>query len=1279
MGSSSDPESLGTLDTLKDSSFLAHFELRGKLGEGGMGVVYEVYDRERNHKVALKTLRRFSADDLLRFKKEFRSLQDLEHPNLVGLGELYEASGQWFFTMELIEGLDLLEYVQWPTRTAFTRSKPHGDDDPTLPDSSAAGAVTRGTRIDYDEGRLRSCLVQLTQGLSALHAAGKIHRDVKPSNVRVTPSGRLVLLDFGLVTETVKLDSWSDDRLVGTVAYMAPEQALSKPVEPAADWYAMGVVLYEALTGELPFDGSLMEVLLHKQQRKPALPSSLRPGIPDDLNRLCMDLLAIEPGARPCAAEILARLGAESGTRDDALLSSSLTQAAPFVGRVAELSQLHQAFEDARAGAAVTLVTGDSGVGKSALVKRFTDEVTKNDESVIVLAGACFERELLPYKAFDGIIDKLSRYLSSLDAAFVAKQLPLQAALLGQAFPVLRLVHPIALAPEVRDVLDPQELRTRVFSALRELFARLAEQHRMVLVIDDLQWADGDSLALLREIARPPDSPRILLVATVRDRPPALDDHDTPRDPAVHAIPESIQRLGADVRHIRLGCLPHAEAQQLAGALLSQGSRSRRGRPDEDFAIAEEAQGHPLFLAELVRQTLLGSDVKKERLRLQDVLGARILELDSPARIMLHLLTIAAAPVAHQTAARAAGIELGESVRVVSALRVAHLARMTGTRRGDLIAPYHSRVREAALAQLDAETRVALHERMAIALDASGEPESEQLAFHWHGAGQLDKAATCALQAANHAHKTMAFEHEAQLYRFALDLRPWPDGDKRALQVKLGDALSNAGRGAEAVQSYREAAAGAAHAEVVVLKRRISEELMRAGYLDEGTLALKDVLSEVGIKLAATPLLALLMLLMRRLAVRLRGTRYRERDTSLIAPNRLALIDICHTCASTFGLTDIVQGADFQARNLLLSLRTGEPFRVARALLAESVYAAVAGGRETRSTRMLAAGSVVADRLSNPYLQGMVAGTEGMIANCKGQWQRAKAPLERAEEIFRSRCVGATWERDTAQQHLLWTLYYLGELKEFEFRRNLALQEARERGNLYLATGVQIGQMNQLWLFRDDPASARAELEEAMGRWTARGFHIQHFLSLYAHVRIDLYCGAGGDALRRITAAWAPFRASFLKRFQWTRIQSFELRAASALAASLSQNADRERLLQEAERDARRIARERMEWSEPMAQQFLAAVFDSRGDTEAALEALDRAVRGFEVAGMSLYAATARRRLGELKGGLEGRKTVSDADAYLLRQGITRPEKVTRMLAPGFGLPTEDTEHTEVK
>src|SRR5262249_19967722 len=280
--------------------------------------------------------------------------------------------------------------------------------------------------------------------------------------------------------------------------YMAPEQAGEEPVGPAADWYAVGVMLYQALAGRLPFEGSSMDVLGKKLTTDPSPPSEWVAGVPDDLNRLCLGLLQRTASLRPSGREVLERFArreqaAETGSPDTPPEDSAKRSLA-FIGRAAELGLLRAAFGAARKGStSAALVHGRSGMGKSALVARFLGDLRAAEPDLVVLAGRCFEQESVPYKALDGLVDVLARRLQRMPEAQVPALLPRDVATLLRLFPVLGRVPAVASAPRRAEAADPLTLRQRAFAALRELLARLGDRAPLVLFVDDLQWGDADS------------------------------------------------------------------------------------------------------------------------------------------------------------------------------------------------------------------------------------------------------------------------------------------------------------------------------------------------------------------------------------------------------------------------------------------------------------------------------------------------------------------------------------------------------------------------------------------------------------------------------------------------------------------------------------------------------------------------------------------------------------------------------------------------------------------
>jgi len=1219
-------------------------------------VVYEATDRERKGRVALKTFRPISPDAVLRLKDEFRALQDVHHPNLIRLGELIEDRGNWFFTMELIDGVDFLRHVGVRSESQGTAS-PTAEGIPTIEGDTTLNLPGRVPRLapdsKLDEPRLREALPQLVAGLDALHEVGKIHRDIKPPNVLVAHgSHRVVILDFGLVLDIARGQDLAPSQVVGTAAYMAPEQAAGAAVGPAADWYAVGVLIYEALTGQPPFVGHPMYVLAEKQQRSPPPPRELAHDAPHDLSALCMALLHPEPSARPTSRDILDQLRVRRPSPSGRHATSAHM---PFVGRGEELARLSAAFAEMRAGRSVAaIVRGESGVGKSFLVKQFIDGIAAKHPEVVVLAGRCYERESVPYKAFDGVIDELARFLTRLSDATLDELLPARVAFAAQVFPVLRTIDAIATAVRPDEAPDPQQQRTRLFAAVRELFTALAQSYRLIVVIDDLQWTCADSLTLLRELLRPPDAPPILYVATLRHTEVA---------PVAIAEIEKTAALAGRVHDLQLGALSDDAADELVARLAR---RMGVVPPVAMRAIADEARGHPLFIQELVHHVLLADGAAPGTLRLDDAIMARVARLDDGPRRVIEIVTVAGRPLPQDTIARAAHAEFEVFATDVEGLRAANLIRTSGARGADAIEPYHDRVREAVLAGLPASQRTAIHEQLALALEAIAHPDPETLAVHWRGAGKPGRAVSYALLAAEQAAAAVAFGRAARLYRLALELGLATPEERHQVTVVLADALANSGQGTAAANAYLDAADLAPPSQRSHLEQRAAEQLLRAGHINDGLTLVRTVLAGMGMHLPRTPRGALFSLLYQRAAARLRGLSYVERAEAEIAPDELERIDACWAVA-LLGFVDTLRGADFGTRHLRLALAAGEPRRLARAVAVEAVYAAnIAHGYEPRAHALLAVAERLADKSQGSYAAAFVAGATAVVEHALGHYALARAHAERGERIFRSSCTGVAWELDLVQLIALMCLGYEGDLVELGRRLGPMLTDAEERGDLFGVSSLQVLIKYRLHLLRDQPDEARRSATDAMARWTQDGFQLQHRHELFAHAEIDLYLGRGGDAHRRFEARWQALKRSLLLEAQQQRLEIFAARGRAAIAAADERGADRRALHAVAERYARRIERDQMAWANALAVLIRGGVAARQGQADRAVGLLRDAVRGFAGAGMALHAAIARRILGERLRGDEGHALIAEADAWLAAAQVKDVERTTALVAPGF-------------
>ena len=1247
-----------------DSGHLIHgggdgrFRVVRRLGEGGMGVVYEAIDRTSGERVALKTIRRSSAEAMRRFKREFRLAQDLHHPNLVQLGELFAEGQQLFFTMELIDGQDFLEWVRPMDgsghATVLSPSRASTETDPAHVSRRATTLVHHG---QLDERRLRDAFLQLSEGLVALHAANRVHRDLKPSNVRVDADGRVVILDFGLVVERDSALQSTDHHVVGTPEYMSPEQAAAKPAGPASDWYAAGVMLFEALTGRVPFHGVALTVLLEKQRTEPPSPQSIVPNLPDDLCDLCERLLRFEPTARPSGRDVIGMLGGQRPRVREATSSAPSQPAPPILGRDAEMTFLSKAASDARSAPVTVLVDGESGVGKSSLVRRFCEHVTSSDPRAVVLAGRCYERDSTPYKAFDGVIDSLTRWMARLPRDEAALLMPRRATALSRIFPTLRRVPALAMLPisPHEATLEPQELRRIAFLALRELLGAAADRGPLFLVIDDLQWGDADSLSLLAEVLRPPEAPAVLLLATTRVTVDAA------------AVPEPVKlasELPGDVRRLHVDRLAHDVARELTQVLLDAAGAPVTQRTVE--AIATDAGGHPLFIAELVRHAATARQGEASPAPLlDDVLWQRVQQLDDGARAVVQLAAVAGTPLPHEVLAEASGLSRAEFARQLSALRVANLVRTSGGRGSDHIEPYHDRVRETVLGRMGASDRSAAHRTLAIALEAAPATDPQQLASHWLASGDSARASKYAADAARKAADALAFDRAADLFELALRTCDPDDQTRGSLLADQADALANVGRSALAARSYAAAAGLSNAADALELRRRSAEQLLRSGHIDEGLAAIAAVLQSVGLRLPKARPWALVQLVFWRFLLRVRGEGVTLRDASLRAPRALIRIDTCWSVGAGLACVDTIMGACFHARALYESLREGDQFRVARSLAAEAAYLATYG--PTTAKRFDALQKRATELAGDPppaYLRAWLTVNPGFSRFFRGYFADGLKAFDRSAEIVRE-CPGSAWELAQVQFLALEALGYMGEISEVSHRIDEYLKEAAQRGDMYSRVLFRVTSGAKFSLLAlDKPDQLRRAVRESLHEWSRAGFHLVHLHCAHARCDADLYTGHRKRAWTRIEATWPAMRRSLLLFVPAIRIPALDARARCALA--MAQGArKRGPLLRKVSRWARAIASHGICWAAGLAGVLKAGVASLRGDRRRAVAELRAAIGSLEESGMALHVAVARRRLGALLGGEEGAALVSASREWMASRGIVHPDKLADVYAPG--------------
>jgi serine/threonine protein kinase/tetratricopeptide (TPR) repeat protein len=1247
--------------------------IRRSIGSGSFGMVYEAFDHDRQGVVALKTLTHMGPEALLQFKREFRALADLSHPNLVGLHELFAEEGRAYFTMELVDGEPFAAWVREEKREARTaRTSRHRTLAEGLPgripdiQSSQDAAMFQAEEMatwlsDSDRTlavpltgpglavrspeRLRAAFAQLVEGVAALHGTGKLHRDLKSNNVLVTAEGRVVILDFGLVLDLAPQDMWAlglPAKLVGTPSHMAPEQGATGVATEASDWYSVGVMLYESLTGRLPFQGTPMEIIQAKNEMDPPHASDMAAGLPEDLAGLAMDLLRRQPHLRPTAAEIRARLGREAVPELD-----PLPQRRALVGREAEMEVLQGAFDALEGGSGRTvLLHGSSGLGKTFLARRFLRGLQQDHPRALLLFGRCYEQESVPFKAVDGLIDALSQVLRLLPAQEVEALLPRHIHALAKLFPVLQQVGPVARAqarvPEIRDL---QELRRRAFGALRELLARLGESRPLVLVVDDLHWGDLDSAALLLDLLRPPDPARMLTLLCYRS-----EEEETA--PVLADLLPQLRAQDGNLTVVNLAQLTAENAGALARSLVEDPARAE--------AIVREAGGNPLFIGELARAASLapeGPDAAGPTV-FERALLSRVAALPAKSRDLLHLLAVAGYPVEWEMLRRAAGVD-PSGADPFAPLRTARLARVRGVPGRRILEAYHDRVREAVAGSLDAEVARDCHLRLAAALERSSRPDAQALAYHYEAAGLRPQAALHAAAAAREAEAALAFEQAASLYARSLALREPGDPEAAALRLSLAAALSHAGHSPKAARVYLEAAAEEAGAPARELRRRAAEEYFKSGHLAEALEVSRELLAWAGIRIPTGRLSSILSLLWSRFRLERRGYAFTPRSAGEVPAETFERLDILWAVAHGLGPYDIFRAGDVTARHLRLALDTGEPHRILEGLAHETTMLSTRGRKAAPVVQdLLARATSLAERIGTADALARTQIVAGLTALQDGRWAAAAEALEKGESML---VTGASYDFHVAQFYGLWARSIIGGWAAASRRYHDLLQAARHQGDRLMEANLRLVLGARLLLREDSPEEALRDLDEAIALLPDSAFLVSHFNHLNSRVETLLYLDRPEEAMAFLDSRRRDLDRSFLLNIQALRVTFHDLEARVELALLSRGTGGSSRRVRAL---ARRLRAEDVPYAGALGLRLEGLLHGVEGRQDEALTVLLQALGSFDALQMGLQAACLRRARGLMLGGPVGADLVAQGEAWMRDEGFPDLAALTRIHVP---------------
>jgi eukaryotic-like serine/threonine-protein kinase len=816
------------------------YEIVGDLGRGGRKRVYLAHDREsdgREVAVALFETEGIAETSVTRARREAQAMQRLgRHAHIVSVLATGEHDGRPYMVSEYVPGGDL---------AGILADEPSGRLDPE---------------------RTMAIATDICLALEHAHARGIVHRDLKPANIWIGDDGRARLGDFGLAATERRSREAAEGLLVGTVAYLPPEQALGRGVDARADIYSLGAVVYEMLTGQPPFPGDdAVAIISRHVNAEPVPPRRLEPAVPSALDRLVMRLLAKSPDDRPdSAADVRAELGRvaadpeaadeeESGERSLGSLASG-----SLVGREEEMADMREAVTDALAGRGnLMFIVGEPGIGKT----RAAEELVTfaGMRGARALWGRCHEDERAP--AFWPWIEAIREFVRDADPVGLRWQL-------GPRAPdVARLVPELAerLGEEPEPLASISEAdRFRLFDSVTGFLADASRSRPLVIVLDDLHWADASSLELLRFASRQLAGTGLLLVGTYRDV--ELGRH--------HPLSRALSELTAarNARRIPLRGLDDAGV-----AAMIESTTGSAPPPALARSIWEQTEGNPFFVGEVVR--LLASEGRLDGAGaglpavipegVRDVVGQRLDRLTPEANEVLKVAAVAGREFETAVVVAASERDPAEVEAALVSARENLLVSHGATGGAGWLCFAHAIVRETLYAELSTAQRVQLHKRVGEAIEAiEGDRDRllDDLARHFieaAPAGELDKAVDYARRAAARASSQLAHEDAASLYAQALELIDGSSTDDRVrleIAYELGRARWLAGRFEEARAAYEQAAglarelgdadrlaAAALGISLVAAAGRVDEPLL--GLLREALEAIDDPDGATGIQL----------------------------------------------------------------------------------------------------------------------------------------------------------------------------------------------------------------------------------------------------------------------------------------------------------------------------------------------------------------------------------------------------------------------------------------------
>ena len=775
-----------------------------------MGAVYEGRHEATGERAAIKTAIVAEPFMLTSIRREVRVLARIHHPNIVRVLEQGVQDGRPWYAMELLEGKNLRDGVlttrgrqasEASTRLVSPCAPTEKLAERSEVDTTPVPDTTQGLGPVGPE-ELRSILevaLRLCDPLGHLHSQGLAHRDLKPENIFLQEGNQPVLVDFGMVSwreNSGREDLEAVTTVGGTVAYMAPEQIKGGAIDARCDLYSLGCILFELVTGRLPFVGTTGEVIAQHLQAEPPSAGDLAPAATPELERLIAGLLAKDPADRIGYTDEVASVIARILGIDPPPVHPAYLYRPRMVARAHATEFLSAAVARARQSASqAVLVLGESGIGKTRLAGELVIDVSRTSMTAIVGTSHQPDESGSPISSFLPLLQHLADRLQAADAATRGR-------LSGRALQVLapysEALAPFAPPEPPLPELPPEARRLRVISSLAAAVTSLAAEGPLMLVLDDLQWGSDVELQSFLRLARRPEPVPLLLVGLCRS----------------DEVPASLRHALAESR-VLLGRLDEAAVAALASDMLAL--RPLPGR----FArfLHEQSEGNPFFAAEYVRTAVASGVLVREigvgwRVRgssdehpweslplpetLHELAQRRMGSLSPAARCLLDAASILGSPLAPRILEVLSGLVEDDYLMGINELI---LRAVLQEHPPGMLSFCHRTLRTVVLERIPPDRRRSLHLAAAEALlehDAS--PSQEVLGEHWRQGGDRGRAIASFLEGMRRAHEKSDYHTEVRLGNKALELLG--EDDPRWLETALqisGNALQAQGRYDEAM------------------------------------------------------------------------------------------------------------------------------------------------------------------------------------------------------------------------------------------------------------------------------------------------------------------------------------------------------------------------------------------------------------------------------------------------------------------------------------------------